>query len=79
MVVCSYNGERTIRDCLQGLRKLDYPNYEVIVVNDGSKDRTETIAEGIRLSRDYTENRGLSSARNTGMRAAKGRDRGLHR
>lgn len=72
VVVCSYNGERTIRDCLQGLRKLDYPNYEVIVVNDGSKDRTEAIAKEFGFRVITTENRGLSSARNTGMRAAKG-------
>lgn len=72
VVVCSYNGQRTIRDCLQGLRKLDYPNYEVIVVNDGSKDRTETIAREFGFRVITTENRGLSSARNTGMRAARG-------
>ncbi len=40
VVVCSYNGERTIRDCLEGLLRLDYPDFEVIVVDDGSKDRT---------------------------------------
>jgi O-antigen biosynthesis protein len=72
VVVCSYNGERTIRDCLQGLRKLDYPNYEVVVVNDGSKDRTEAIAKEFGFRLISTENCGLSSARNTGMRAAKG-------
>lgn len=72
VVVCSYNGARTIRDCLQGLRKLEYPNYEVIVVNDGSKDNTEAIAREFGFRVISTENRGLSSARNTGMRAAKG-------
>src|ERR1041385_2259605 len=44
IVVCSYNGARTIRDCLNGLQNLDYPNFEVIVVNDGSKDQTPSIA-----------------------------------
>jgi hypothetical protein len=43
VVVCSYNGSRTIRDCLEALQRLDYPNYEVIVVNDGSTDNTEAI------------------------------------
>lgn len=76
VVVCSFNGARIIRDCLEGLSKLDYPNYEVIVVNDGSKDQTESIAleykdrYGFRVI--STENRGLSSARNTGMTAATG-------
>jgi GT2 family glycosyltransferase len=72
VVVCTYNGKRTIRDCLDGLRKLEYPNYEVIVVNDGSKDGTGEIAKEYGFKVVTTENRGLSSARNTGMRAAKG-------
>ncbi len=72
VVVCTYNGSRTIRDTLDGLKKLEYPNFEVIVVNDGSKDGTELIAAEYGFKVITTENRGLSSARNTGMRAAKG-------
>lgn len=72
VVVCTYNGSRTIRDTLDGLRRLDYPNYEVIVVNDGSKDRTPEIVKAYPFRIISTENRGLSSARNTGMRAARG-------
>src|SRR4029077_853061 len=30
VVVCTFNGEKTIGECLQGLRELDYPNFEVI-------------------------------------------------
>lgn len=40
VVVCSYNGAPSIRDCLEGLAALDYPDYEVIVVDDGSTDDT---------------------------------------
>lgn len=72
VVVCTYNGRRTIRDCLDGLRKLEYPNFEVIVVNDGSTDGTGQVAEQYGFKVITTENRGLSSARNTGMREAKG-------
>jgi O-antigen biosynthesis protein len=72
VVVCTYNGSRTIRDTMEGLRKLEYPNFEVIVVNDGSKDGAEKIAAEYGFKVITTENRGLSSARNTGMRAAKG-------
>lgn len=72
VVVCTYNGKRTIRDCLEGLRKLEYPNFEVIVVNDGSTDGTGVVAEEYGFKVITTENRGLSSARNTGMREAKG-------
>ena len=38
VVVCTYNGARTIAECLAGLDALDYPDYEVIVVDDGSTD-----------------------------------------
>lgn len=72
VVICTYNGKRTIRDCLEGLRKLEYPNFEVIVVNDGSNDGTGLVAEEYGFKVITTENRGLSSARNTGMREAKG-------
>jgi len=72
VVVCSYNGSRTIGECLQGLADLEYPDYEVIVVDDGSKDATAEVAGrfGFRLIR--TENRGLSNARNSGLAAATG-------
>src|ERR671930_62523 len=43
VVVCSYNGARTIRDCCEGLLRLEYPNFEVLVVNDGSTDATAEI------------------------------------
>jgi O-antigen biosynthesis protein len=72
VVVCTYNGSRTIGDCLAGVTRLDYPNFEVIVVDDGSTDATADVvaAYDVRLIR--TENRGLSNARNTGMHAATG-------
>ena len=72
VVVCSFNGARTIRDCLDGLCRLDYPNYEIIVVNDGSTDGTADIARGYPCRLISTENCGLSSARNTGIKEAKG-------
>jgi GT2 family glycosyltransferase len=72
VVVCSHDGERTIRDCCEGLRALDYPDFEVIVVDDGSRDGTAAVAEeyGWRVIR--TPHRGLSAARNTGLAAATG-------
>src|SRR5437867_6823563 len=72
-VVCwTYNGGRVIRDCLEGLRRLDYPNFEVIVVNDGSTDTTAAVLREYDFRVITTENRGLGSARNTGMEAATG-------
>jgi cellulose synthase/poly-beta-1,6-N-acetylglucosamine synthase-like glycosyltransferase len=72
IIVCSCNGARTIRECFQALLKLDYPNYEVIVVDDGSTDATAEIAASYPFRLIRTPNRGLSSARNTGLRAATG-------
>ena len=72
VVVCSCNGQRTIRDCLEGLLKLDYPNFEVIVVNDGSTDATAAIVHEYSFRVISLENRGLSNARNVGMEAATG-------
>ena len=72
VVVCTYNGSRTIRDCLDGMRRLRYPDFEVIVVNDGSTDATPEIVREYDVRLISTENRGLSSARNTGWREATG-------
>jgi O-antigen biosynthesis protein len=72
VVVCSYNGSRTIGETLAALENLDYPDYEIIVIDDGSTDQTSVIAgrHAVRLIR--TENNGLSAARNLGMNAATG-------
>jgi O-antigen biosynthesis protein len=72
VVVCTFNGARTLGECLDGLGTLDYPDYEVIVVNDGSTDMTAAIAASYPVRLITTENRGLSSARNTGLGAATG-------
>jgi O-antigen biosynthesis protein len=72
VVVCSYNGQRTIRDCLEGLLELEYPNFEVIVVDDGSTDGTPAIAREYGFSLITTIHRGLSHARNVGIEAATG-------
>jgi cellulose synthase/poly-beta-1,6-N-acetylglucosamine synthase-like glycosyltransferase len=72
VIVCTYNGQRTIRECLEGLLRLRYPDYEVIVVNDGSKDKTAAIVREYDVRRISTENRGLSAARNVGLSAATG-------
>ena len=72
VVVCSYNGAGTIRDTLEALRRLEYPNFETIVVDDGSTDATAAIAGEYDVRLVRTDNRGLSSARTTGLHAATG-------
>jgi len=73
VVVCAYNAESTMAACLDSLRALRYPAYEVVVVDDGSTDSTGWIAdqyEGIHVI--HQENKGLSAARNVGMAASTG-------
>lgn len=73
VVVCAYNAADTLDDCLRSLGKLTYPDYEVILINDGSKDRTEAIGLSYPHVRVITTpNQGLSAARNTGLSAATG-------
>jgi len=73
VVVASYNGARTLRACLDSLVRLNYPDYEVILVDDGSTDETPDIASNYRTVRYIRQtNHGLSVARNTGINAAQG-------
>jgi GT2 family glycosyltransferase len=73
VVVCSYNGGATLEQCLRSLLALDYPDFEVIVVDDGSTDYTSAILTRFPSVRAiHQANRGLSAARNVGLRAATG-------
>ena len=73
VVVCSYNGAKTLDRCLESLKRVDYPDYEVVLVDDGSKDNTQEIAaKHPWIVNIRQENKGLSFARNVGARAAKG-------
>jgi GT2 family glycosyltransferase len=74
VVVASYEGGRTLKACLDSLERLNYPDYEVILVDDGSTDDTLEIAKNhprVRVFR-HEKNLGLSVARNTGLAAATG-------
>jgi GT2 family glycosyltransferase len=73
VVVCTYNGSATLEACLQSLMQLDYPNYEVVLVNDGSTDGcAEIVSRFPKVLVHSQENRGLSLARNVGARMASG-------
>jgi cellulose synthase/poly-beta-1,6-N-acetylglucosamine synthase-like glycosyltransferase len=70
VVVAAYNAASTLGECLSSLRELNYPDYETIVIDDGSTDSTSEIANqpGVRAIR--IEHGGLAAARNAGVDAA---------
>ena len=71
VVVCAYNAASTIDECLASLSALTYPDYEVIVVNDGSRDSTGDQARRYPIATVIdVSNGGLSAARNIGLEAA---------
>ncbi len=75
VIVPAYNEEKTIEKCLQSLTRLDYPNYEVIVVDDGSTDGTLKEVEKFRSNRVkvfHQENMGKANALNRGIRESEG-------
>ncbi len=76
IIIPSYNTSHYIEETLESVFAQTYDDYEVIVINDGAPD-TEALERVLEPYRDRIvylkqENRGLSGARNTGIRAARG-------
>ena len=72
VIVCAYNAEDTIEECLEGLNSVDYPDFETIVIDDGSTDATSQLVSEFDVRLISTDNQGLSAARNLGLAAATG-------
>ncbi|MEQ1862797.1 MAG: glycosyltransferase [Chthoniobacteraceae bacterium] len=45
VIVCSYNGGKTLGECLRALDAVQYPDFEIVLVDDGSKDDTQHIVK----------------------------------
>ncbi len=75
VVIATYNRKDLLRRCLMAVTRQDYPDYEVIVVDDGSTDGTEEMVQRefpqVRYIRQEP-NRGPAAARNRGIEAATG-------
>lgn len=75
IVVCTYNGESRIKKCVTSLLNQNYPKsqYEVIVVVDGSKDKTISILKDMPVVIvNHEKNMGIAASRNSGLKRAKG-------
>ena len=73
-----YNGENTISYAIESVLSQSYKKFELIVVNDGSKDHTEELIRNYQEADDRIrvinqKNKGVSAARNVGIDHAKGR------
>ncbi len=71
IIVPIYNVENYLRQCLDSISEQTYKNFECIMVNDGSTDSSQQIAEEYLTDSRFTlinqSNKGLSGARNTGI------------
>lgn len=67
-----YNAEKTIKECLDGVMGQIYPIGEILIINDGCRDRTIDIVSvyPVRII-NHNTNKGLAAARNTAFRQAK--------
>ena len=75
VIIPAYNAARTIRRCIQSVLDQTYTEWEMIIVDDGSKDDTLDICQSYDDSRIrvlHKENGGVSSARNMGLKFAQG-------
>ncbi|MFT6576435.1 MAG: hypothetical protein ACJA16_004644, partial [Akkermansiaceae bacterium] len=73
VIICTRNGASRLTACLAACRALDYPDFEIIVVNDGSTDQTATLLDREEKVRVFHRQPcGLSAARNHGAEMATG-------
>ena len=73
IIIPVFNGEKTIRECLKGVLNSDYKSFEIIVVDDGSMDKTLEIVKNFGRVKLLTQtNSGSATAKNHGARNAKG-------
>jgi glycosyltransferase involved in cell wall biosynthesis len=88
VIVCSYNGGKTLQACLESLDQVSYPDFEIVLVDDGSKDNTQELVAAYESDRKrraaitgeklphfvnvVQKNMGLSYARNVGAKTSTG-------
>jgi glycosyltransferase involved in cell wall biosynthesis len=77
VIIPVYNSEKTIKRCIESITLQNRADVEIIIINDGSTDKTESICKALQTAHENIiyitkENGGVSSARNSGLSVATG-------
>lgn len=77
IIVPVYNSEKTLDRCINSILEQTFQNWELLLINDGSTDRSREICDEYtlkdkRIKTIHKENGGVSSARNKGIKCSKG-------
>ncbi len=78
IIIPVYNSENTIKRCIDSITSQKRTDVEIIIINDGSTDMSESFCENLQNEYNnivyiHKENGGVSSARNSGLLAARGK------
>lgn len=74
VIIPTYNRAHFVREAIESVLRQTYRDFEIIVVDDGSKDNTREVIEGLnnpQIRYIYQENQGVSGAMNTGIMASR--------
>lgn len=74
IIIPAYNAEKTVEKCIKSVKEQTYSNWEVILIDDGSSDKTAEIAKKTLSHCNVItkQNEGVSSSRNLGITLSKG-------
>ena len=77
IIIPVYNTEKTLKRCLNSILDQKYEDYEIILVNDGSKDNSEKVILEYKEKSDkikyfFKQNSGVADTRNLGIEKAEG-------
>ena len=77
IIIPVYQVEQYLQECIESVLNQSFQDYEIILINDGSRDQSPKICDGYAQKYDFIhvihkQNQGLSAARNDGMQVAQG-------
>jgi len=77
VIIPTYNRANLMKEAIKSVLKQTYQDFEIIVIDDGSTDNIEETVKGFNNFKIryicHTDNQGVSAARNTGIRASRGK------